>query len=64
MIAVMLPVNLGTSWLLAGWMGAAGPVVGSVLGVGVFELAANAVYVRRRLRADAGAAEAVGAVVP
>jgi O-antigen/teichoic acid export membrane protein len=55
MIVLMLPVNVGLSWWLAGPLGAAGPVVGSVVGVGVFQCLANAHYVRRRLRAPAGA---------
>jgi O-antigen/teichoic acid export membrane protein len=50
MITVMLPVNLGLSLLLTGPLGAVGPVVGSVVGVAAFELCANAVYVRARLR--------------
>jgi O-antigen/teichoic acid export membrane protein len=49
MIAAMLPVNLGLSVLLAGTFGAVGPVIASVVGVTVFELVANALYVRRRL---------------
>lgn len=49
MITVMLPVNLGLSVLLAGTFGAVGPVMASVAGVFVFELAANVLYVRRRL---------------
>jgi O-antigen/teichoic acid export membrane protein len=56
MIAVMSPVNLGLSWVLAGPLGAAGPVVGSAVGVGLFEVAANAHFVRRRLRGDPRAA--------
>ena len=52
MIALMLPVNVALSWVLAERLGAAGPVLGSVAGVLVFELAANAWYVRRRLRAE------------
>ncbi len=55
MIALMLPVNVGLSWWLAGPLGAAGPVVGSVVGVGVFQCLANASHVRRRLRAAASA---------
>ena len=49
MITLMLPVNLGLSIWLAGPLGVVGPVIGSVVGVLVFELLANAVYVRRRL---------------
>lgn len=55
MITLMLPVNLGLSIWLAGPLGVVGPVIGSVVGVVLFELLANAVYVRRRLaRAAAG----------
>lgn len=50
MITLMLPVNLALSLLLAERWGPVGPVVGSLVGVTVFELLANAVYVRRRLR--------------
>jgi len=38
------------SWYLTGPLGAAGPVVGSVAGVALFEVLANLVLVRRRLR--------------
>ena len=55
MIVLMLPVNVGLSWWLAGPLGAAGPVVGSVVGVGLFQCLANAHHVRRRLRAAASA---------
>lgn len=54
MIVIMLPVNVGLSWYLTGPLGAAGPVVGSVVGVALFEVLANLVQVRRRL-AVAGA---------
>jgi O-antigen/teichoic acid export membrane protein len=47
----MLPINVGLSWYLAGPFGAAGPVIGSVVGVACCQLAANFVYVRRSLRA-------------
>ena len=56
MIAMMLPVNVGLSWVLTERVGAAGPVVGSIVGVLVFEVVANAVFVRRRLRRAARAA--------
>jgi O-antigen/teichoic acid export membrane protein len=49
MIVIMLPVNVGLSWYLTGPLGAAGPVVGSVVGVAVFEVLANLLMVRRRL---------------
>lgn len=47
----MLPLNVGLSWYLAGPLGAAGPVIGSVVGVACCQLAANYFYVRRSLRA-------------
>jgi O-antigen/teichoic acid export membrane protein len=50
MIVTMLPVNVGLSWYLTGPLGAAGPVVGSLVGVAFFEVLANVVLVRRRLR--------------
>jgi O-antigen/teichoic acid export membrane protein len=50
MVAIMLPVNLGLSWYLAGVMGVAGPVLGSVVGVAVFQVLANYLFVARRLR--------------
>jgi O-antigen/teichoic acid export membrane protein len=54
MIVMMLPVNVGLSWYLTGPLGAAGPVVGSVVGVVIFEVLANLALVRRRLRGRAG----------
>ncbi|MBV9831097.1 MAG: oligosaccharide flippase family protein [Marmoricola sp.] len=48
MVAIMLPVNLGISLVLASRFGAVGPVVGSVVGVIVFEIGANTLYIRRR----------------
>jgi hypothetical protein len=59
MVCLMLPVNLGVSWVLAGRLGAAGPVLGSALGVALFQVLANAIRVRRLVRrraADAAAA--------
>jgi O-antigen/teichoic acid export membrane protein len=50
MIAVMLPVNVGLSWVLTERIGPAGPVIGSIVGVLLFEVVANTLYVRRRLR--------------
>ncbi|SEL20561.1 Membrane protein involved in the export of O-antigen and teichoic acid [Blastococcus sp. DSM 46786] len=47
MIVLMLPVNVGLSWWLAGHLGAVGPVVGSIVGVAAFQCLANAWYVRR-----------------
>ena len=51
-IVLALPVNVGLSWWLAGPLGAAGPVIGSVVGVACSQVLADVVYVRRRLRAD------------
>ena len=48
MVAIMLPVNLGISLVLARSLGAVGPVVGSVVGVIVFEILANSLYIHRR----------------
>jgi O-antigen/teichoic acid export membrane protein len=50
MIVAMLPVNVGLSWYLAGPLGAAGPVVGSVVGVAGSQVLANLLYVRRKLQ--------------
>ncbi|TFV52999.1 oligosaccharide flippase family protein [Blastococcus sp. TF02A_35] len=51
MVVLMLPVNVGLSWWLAGPLGAVGPVLGSVVGVAVFQCLANAWYVRRHRQA-------------
>jgi hypothetical protein len=50
MVLLMLPVNLGVSIVLAASIGPTGPVLGSVIGVGLFQVLANELYVRRRLR--------------
>ncbi len=56
MVVAMLPVNLGLSIVLARQWGAVGPVIGSTVGVLVFQVAANWWYVRRDLaRLDAAA---------
>jgi O-antigen/teichoic acid export membrane protein len=49
MVVLMLPVNLGLSIWLADWIGPAGPVIGSIIGVAVFQFACSVVNVRRRL---------------
>lgn len=53
MIVLMVPVNLGLSIALTPSLGPVGPVVGSIVGVGVFQLGANALYVRLALSSDA-----------
>lgn len=52
MILLFLPVNLGLSVLFAVRVGAAGPIIGSTIGVFGCQVIANWVYVRRRMRAD------------
>lgn len=49
MIVLMLPVNLGISIALTGPLGAAGPAIGSVVGVLLCQVLPNWIYVRRRL---------------
>jgi O-antigen/teichoic acid export membrane protein len=50
MIVTVLPLNVGLSWYLAGPLGAAGPVLGSVVGVALSQVLATALYVRHRRR--------------
>ncbi|WP_375499412.1 lipopolysaccharide biosynthesis protein [uncultured Jatrophihabitans sp.] len=50
MIVLLLPVNLGLSWVLAERWGAVGPVIGSAVGVFCCQVVANWWYVRRDLR--------------
>lgn len=47
MILMLLPINVAISIVLARSIGAAGPVIGSVITVAVFQVAANTWYVRR-----------------
>jgi O-antigen/teichoic acid export membrane protein len=47
MISLMLPVNVAISWVLAQRYGATGPVIGSAIGVLLFEVVANSIYIRR-----------------
>ncbi len=54
-IVAMLPLNVGLSWWLAGPLGAAGPVIGSAVGVLCSQVVANALYIRRELRRRAAA---------
>jgi O-antigen/teichoic acid export membrane protein len=49
MIVLLLPVNLGLSLYLAKVYGAAGPVIGSAVGVFFCQVLANWLYVRREL---------------
>lgn len=59
MISIMLPVKILVSLWLAGWLGAVGPVLGSILGVSLFEAVANLWFIRRRRARDGdGAARA------
>jgi hypothetical protein len=55
MILAMVPVNIGLSYWLAGLLGAAGPVIGSLVGVALFQFLANLLYVRRHQRLAATA---------
>lgn len=50
MVLLMLPVNVGLSVLLAYPLGATGPVIGSIVGVLLFQLVANWWYVAREER--------------
>lgn len=50
MVLLMLPINIGISIVLAEKYGAVGPVIGSIVGVVVFQLAANWWYVSREQR--------------
>lgn len=50
MVLLMLPVNVGISILLASTLGAVGPVIGSIVGVFVFQLLVNWIYVGRTER--------------
>lgn len=48
-IIVMVPINLGISWYLVGIIGAAGPIVGSAIAVGLCQVLPNIWYVVRDL---------------
>ncbi|MFE1647055.1 lipopolysaccharide biosynthesis protein [Microbacterium sp. P01] len=60
MALAMLPVNVGLSVLLAIQWGAVGPVIGSIIGVLLFQLFANWIYVRRDQRRRAASEDVVG----
>ena len=53
MLVAVLPLNVGLSWYLAGTLGAAGPVIGSAVGVGLSQVVANFLFVRHRRRVRA-----------
>lgn len=59
MAIAMLPVNVGLSIVLAISLGAVGPVIGSIVGVVIFQLFANWLYVSRdqRRRRSTGVVE-------
>ena len=46
-ILILVPLNLGLSWLLIAPLGAAGPIVGSAIAVTVCQVVPNFWYVRR-----------------
>jgi O-antigen/teichoic acid export membrane protein len=48
-ILIMVPLNLGISWWLVGVVGAAGPILGSAIGVLACQVIPNLWYVRRDL---------------
>lgn len=48
-IFIMVPVNLGLSWLLISPLGAAGPILGSAIAVTLCQVLPNLLYVRRDL---------------
>lgn len=50
MVMGMLPVTVGLSIMLAANLGAAGPVIASIVGVLIFQLTANWIYVARAER--------------
>lgn len=50
-IVIMVPLNLGLSWLLIGVLGAAGPIIGSAIAVALCQVVPNFWYVTRDLRA-------------
>ncbi len=63
MVVLMLPVNVGLSIVLAQSLGAVGPVIGSIVGVVVFQLLANWIYVaraERRVRGRTAGAASIG----
>lgn len=57
MVLAMIAVNLTMSILLTPTAGAAGPLIGSAVGILVFQLIANLLWIRRRTRAPGPPAE-------
>jgi O-antigen/teichoic acid export membrane protein len=53
LILLFLPVNLVLSIVFAAHLGAAGPIIGSAIGVICCQVIANWIYVRHRLRTEA-----------
>ncbi len=53
MLVLLVPMNVGISWLLAQKLGASGPVIGSVITIFLLQIVANIIYIRYRLRAVA-----------
>lgn len=64
MVCLMTPFNIALSIWLAGELGALGPVIGSAASVAVFQVLANALYVRRRRREQATQSDAESAESP
>lgn len=50
MVTLLLPVNLALSWILASSLGAAGPVIGSLISIFCFQVLANVIYIRFRTK--------------
>ncbi|MCC9053766.1 polysaccharide biosynthesis protein [Microbacterium sp. F2E] len=57
----MLPVNLGLTLTLIPALGAVAPVIGSIVGVTLFQLIPNWVLVQRRIRTQRSAVDALDA---
>lgn len=54
MVCLMTPFNIGLSLVLAKVLGAPGPVIASACSVLLFQVVANAIYVRRKITPPAG----------
>lgn len=61
-IVLMIPLNLGLSWYLIGFMGAAGTVIGSAVSVLLCQVIPNLIYVQRDLKKRRAALVTVEAV--